>query len=135
MMPDASAWEAAAGVGAVIIFISTVAYALRRLGLAARPAPSVPATAPGSDAVAADDRQALERIEQRLEGLEMRVGALPSGEDITAIRVEIARLQERLRTHAQVDRSLGRSIDDVKETVNSTNAALIRLDSWLREKS
>ena len=131
-MPDASAWEATVGVGGVLIFIGTVYVALQRLGLiGSRKADDAPA---GNG----DDRQAraqaLERIEQRLASLEDRVRALPSGEDITAIRVEIARLQERLKTHETVDRSLGRSIDDVKETVTATNAALTRLDNYLRER-
>ena len=64
MMPDASAWDTAAGVGGVIIFISTVAYALRRLGIGARPASAAPA-APARDALA-DLKETVARLEREL---------------------------------------------------------------------
>ena len=65
MMPDASAWEAAAGVGGVVIFISTVVYALRRLGIGARPASAAPTAAPASDALA-ELKETVARLEREL---------------------------------------------------------------------
>ena len=99
---DASAWEAFAGVGAVIVFLGSVVFGLQRLGfigqkkLPPTPSPSAsaePAT-PSPEALAlleatrelvisvqaiADRSESLGRIHARLDGVNKEVAQVGSG--------------------------------------------------------
>jgi len=117
MTPDANAWEAAAGVGVggVVIFISTVAFALRRLGIGTRMAPSTP-PAPASQDVE-QVRESVARLERELSDHRLTLAEhylrrddwVPTTSRVLGLleqhSVALARLEERSlsirRTHAE----------------------------------
>ena len=91
MIPP-EAWQAFAGVAAVIILLGGVALALQRLGIIGRPAPAPPAPAPA-----------------------------PETEDLTDLRTRVAVLEERTRKHEISLEGIGRlhaRVDEVKASIS-----------------
>ena len=107
MMPDASAWEAAGGVGVVIIFVSTLIYALRRIVLLWRPtAPASQVPTPAGDTLA-DLKETVTRLERDLAALRLTMAEhylrrddwVPTTSRVLGLleqhSVALARLEER----------------------------------------
>ena len=115
-MPTIEAWEAFAGVGAVIIFLGALVFALRRLGIIGSPAPTARDAKPSAEALAlieatqallrateaiAARSEALGRIHSRLDEQTADIGRVASevahvkGE-LTAINRTLHLIQEHL---------------------------------------
>lgn len=103
-MPDATAWDALTGIGAVIIFLGAVAFGLQRLGILRRahppdsetalPPPPSPERAGGLvDQVAALDRR-LAVVEERTR---------TQGDSIERLGRVHMRIDEIARTTSQID--------------------------------
>ncbi|WP_420585801.1 hypothetical protein [Ruegeria sp.] len=67
-MPGPEAWEAAAGVGAVLIFISAVVMALRRMGV-----PGTSQTTPAAPKAAETQGGDLHALEREIDALRLHV--------------------------------------------------------------
>ena len=91
-MISPEAWQAFAGVAAIIILLGGVALALQRLGIIGRAAPAPPAPAPA-----------------------------PEPEDLVELRTRVAVLEERTRKHEISLEGIGRlhaRVDEVKACIS-----------------
>lgn len=110
-MPDPSAWEAFAGIGAVVIFLGTLAFGLQRLGLLRRSPPPPPAPTPSP---------------QRDGGLVDQVAALDR---------RLAVVEERTRTQGDSIERLGRvhsRIDEIARTTSHTDGQIAEMGRTMR---
>ena len=62
-----------------------------------------------------------------------RTAAVASQKDVHQVELALERLNGRLDQHEEVDRSLGRSLDDVRDRVKDLQSAVQRVDDYLRK--
>ena len=75
-MPDPAAWQAFGGVGAVIVFLGAVAFALKRLGVLGQQTDSSPPPAASAATcvdVQGDLTERVHTLERELDGFKLRV--------------------------------------------------------------
>ena len=116
-MPGADAWQAFGGVVAVLVFLSTGALALRRLGLlGAKSAP------------AAKDEGGVRRIE----GLESELAA--QRERVTAIEKQVAGIEATLKAlpTAREFSEVGRGVTTVQGDVKAVKASIDGMDAMIK---
>lgn len=58
---------------------------------------------------------------------------LASQQDVHGVALALERINGRLEAHEEVDKSLGRSLDELRDRVTDLRSAVQRIDDYLRK--
>lgn len=73
------------------------------------------------------------QMAQRTSDDEAQQQIMASRDDVHEIAIALERLNGRLETHEEADKSLGRSIDELRDRVTDLRSAVQRIDDYLRK--
>ncbi len=75
----------------------------------------------------------ITRLETQMAERTARDQVLASQKDVHEVALALERLNGRLDKHEEVDKSLGRSLDELRDRVTDLRSAVQRVDDYLRK--